>query len=310
MSGTYSFAFDGQGALRGVQSYLRAIGDLWRLDGNRRTARIARFLLRTGKNPVALFRWLDLIHHRPELKFWSTHSPRLFIKPSRHYISRAYRFRERATRIESHYVLLDSLVSRVTIEALATSQLIPLAEFYGKSGDLYQIVIRKTDKFDREGELGLVLLNATQHRAIYYLIFSLNTVHGERNMEIGCLQGGKGPDSAELIKAATKDALGNRPKMLLTEALYVLANAWGIRNIYGIANEFRIFNSSRTYADYDAFWSEIGGHAEKTGMYRLPQQIRHRDAAETESKHRSAHRKKMAILEATKLDVASSLWGL
>ncbi|WP_319244353.1 DUF535 family protein [uncultured Propionivibrio sp.] len=293
-----------------MASYFRSLLCLWHLDSNRRASRVVRFLFRSGRAPSAFTRWLDSTHHDPMLRYWCAHSPRLFIKPSRHYINRDYSIADRIQRIESHYRRIGGLFSAETVAALAQGQLLKLAEFSGKSGLPYEIVLRKTNKFDREGELGLVLKECAEQDGIFYLIFSLPSVNGTKILEIGCLQGEKGDAARARIRQATKDMLGNRPKMLLMEVMSVLAHGWQVDGIVGVSNANRVFSSARTYADYDAFWQELGARPGPRGMFDVPSEILHKSEDDIDSKHRSAHRKKMAFLATMRQSVATRAAGL
>lgn len=283
--------------LKHFDHYLKSVGFVWQLNTKKRGPRVARYILRGLGNPVAASKWSTMIHETPVLSFWLSHNPRLLIKPSRPYISRDYSFSERAQIISHHYQQLVKLIAQNQFLVLARGHSVVLAKIVGKHDATYSVSLRRTDKFDREGELILVLQDTLRNRDIFYLVFSLNRITATPCLEIGCIQGPSGEDAREMIKFATKEFHGIRPRSLLYEAALTLVNAWNITDVFGASNESRVYQSPLTFADYNSFWIEVGGALDRNGMFRLPIAVKHRNLEGISSKHRSEHRKRISLRE-------------
>lgn len=284
-----------QRVLKPFQDYFKTVLGVWGLNAKGRGPRVARYILRGMCNPVAASQWSSALHDKPELRLWFSHSPRLVLKPTRPYMRRDRMFAERVEVIASHYTQLARLFSQHNVVALANGHSLLLAEFSGKHGGSYRINLRKTDKFDREGELIICLRDASRHRDVYHLVFSLSVAMHSPCMEIGCIQGPSGEDAREVVKATTKELMGIRPRDLLIEASMSLAKAWNVTELFGVSNEVRVCRPDSTFADYDALWAEIGAIPDRNGMFRFPNALKHHNLAEVPSHHRSEYRKRIAL---------------
>lgn len=278
-------------------TYCQSVALVWKLDSNKRGLRVARYITKGLIRPVASLKWAIALKNAPELRLWFNHNPRLLLKPSRPYLSRNYNFGLRVKIIFNHYATLIRFLSQPSFESLAQGNSLLLATLVGKKGREFQITLGKTDKFDREGELVLQLRDSTQCREVFWIVFSLNIYVDHTGIEIGCIQGPRGEDARELIKHATKELYGIRPRNLLADALYALATTWGLTEHFGVCNKSRIYNGDKTHADYDAFWLELGGTLGKNGMFRLPTTLNHHQLSEVPSHHRSEYRRRIRLRE-------------
>lgn len=275
--------------------YCHSVSCVLKLDSNKRRVRVARYIVKCLFNPVASMNWVIALNNLPELQFWFANNHRLLLKPGRHYINRNYNFELRTQIIFSHYAMLIRFLSTPSFEALAKGDSLILAALEGKTGQRYQITLQKTFKFDREGELVLQLSQCTGGSSVFRFVFSLN-FYGEYNgLEVGCIQGPKGEDACEIIKCATKDMYGIRPKYLLADALYALASNWKITELFGVGNRSRVYQDDQTHADYDTFWLELGSTLCRNGMFRLPTMLHHHQLSEVPSRHRSEYRKRILL---------------
>jgi len=277
--------------------YCHSVRCVLELDLNKRKVRAARYIVKCLFNPVASMNWVIALNSLPELHFWFANNHRFLLKPGRHYINRNYNFEFRTQIIFSHYAMLIRFLSTPAFESLAKGDSLILATLEGKTGQLYQITLQKTCKFDREGELVLQLSQCTGGSSVFRFVFSLN-IYGEYNgLEIGCVQGPKGEDACEIIKCATKDFYGIRPKYLLADALYALASSWNLTEFFGVSNSRRVYQDDQTHADYDTFWLELGSTLCGNGMFRLPTALLHHQLSEVPSRHRSEYRKRILLRE-------------
>jgi uncharacterized protein VirK/YbjX len=236
----------------------------------RRHWRTVRYAAKCILRPLASLRWIEALEHSP-LAPHIERKPRLILKPHRAYISRHYGFARRSAALLTHHVLTASLRSHGKSVEPPTGEEQVVAEIDGKhAGERYRVCIGGTDKFDREGEVMLSLREANSGELVQVLVFTLALRNDRPSLEIGCLQGGRTAQAQALIKRATKALHGIRPKNLLLDAVYSLADGWGMCAIYGISNASRVFGGKRVHADYDEFWRELGGVADHDGFFALP----------------------------------------
>jgi uncharacterized protein VirK/YbjX/nucleotide-binding universal stress UspA family protein len=280
--------------------YADSIGVVWRMRGDKRLPRVLRYLARSLRHPVASAQWAAMALTVPDMHAWSACTPRLLLRPHRPYISRHYDFAARRKSVLNHYALANRILQADAAELLARGKCLVLASLAGKGEQAYCVTLRKTDKFDREGELVLSLMDAGNDRGIYSLVLTLGMsrarlFHPEICMRIGCMQGPCGDDARELIRHTTKGLHGIRPKDFLTDALYALASAWNIGALYGIGNSIRIFSGARTHADYDSFWRSMGALPSHDGFFELPLMLSHHQLSEVPSRRRSEYRRRMAL---------------
>lgn len=236
----------------------------------------------------------------PGLLPWFSANPRLLLKPGRHYISRSHSFGMRLQIICNHYTALPKLLSPAVIPSLVQGHHLQLATLTGKNGGEYRITFHRTDKFDREGELALVLQESSKNQDIFYVIFSLNAIDGRNRIEIGCMQGPRCAHGKELLKQATKEFHGIRPRDLMIDAIYALSTAWGVTEHYGVCNQNRVYNGSETHADYDTLWLEMESTRGQDGMFRLPSRPHHHPIEEIPSRHRAEYRRRITLREVLK----------
>lgn len=278
-----------------IGKYCDSIAQVWRLDSGHCLLRTLRYVIRGLRHPVGSIKWASTLMQAPVLRQWFSTNPRLLLKPSRHYISRCHSFRARVQIICNHYTALPRLLSPAAIRTLSQGHHLPLATLTGKKGGEFRVSLQRTDKFDREGELALVLQESHHNQNIFHLIFSLNSINGRSRMEIGCMQGPRCAHGKELLKQTTKELHGIRPRNLMIDVAYAISAAWGIVDRYGVCNQSRIYNGKDTHADYDTLWLEIGATRDRDGMFRLPASQHHHPLEEIPSHHRAEYRRRIAL---------------
>lgn len=286
--------------------YRNSIALVWDIRKTKRIERLGRFLLRSLFNPLASDRWISAALELPEIRPFTQSDARLLLKPGRHYLSRRLKINQRVDSLIAHYKAVSQVFSKSTVHALSQGGEIDLAAFVGKSGAEYRVTLSKTNKFDREGELILALRNQGG-REVFFVVISLAHLQDELTFVIGCLQGPSGHDSRPLIKAATQDSHGIRPKNLLLDVVNFMAIGLGASRIYGVSNACRIFQGDRTFADYDLFWKELAGQETDAGLFEIPTKIRHHNLAEISSHHRAEYKRRIQLRETVFLHLAESL---
>ena len=112
-----------------------------------------------------------------------------------------------------------------------------LATLEGKSGLPYRIELHAIEPLEREGELVLQLMQGGT--LIYSSAFSF--FRGERGMAlgIGCMQGPRGEHGLQLIKDATRELHGLRPKNLMVRLLCQLGYDYGCSQLRLVGNANR-----------------------------------------------------------------------
>jgi uncharacterized protein VirK/YbjX len=275
--------------------YARSLSLVWHMGRSGRAGRVLRYMTRSACRPIASARWASTVLSSAHMRNWSANSPRLLLRPHRPYLSRDYDFDLRCRSVRDHYSLASRLLQADAIRFLAQGKCLVLAALTGKGAETFNLTLRKTEKFDREGEFVLSIMAADDDRDIYSFVLTLGTEPAGMTLHVGCMQGPRGGDAKALVKHLTKALHGIRPRDLLADALYSLAEAWRIKILYGVCNRSRVFSGVRTHADYDNFWRGMGATVARNGFYLLPLSRQHHGLDEVPSHHRSEYRKRMTL---------------
>ena len=297
--------------------FLDSIPLVWAAFPRHKLQRTAKYLIRSLWMPNVTAAWLNELFGTPLLYKLVTKRPRLLFKVHRSYLTKTYQPLDRLSALRAHYgflattnpLLLQSLVN-------APSNTITLSRLLSRhfpETDSYLLTLAITDFADREGECLLTLVQENGHKRIASLAFTITKSavnHGE--ISIGCLQGAEQPFGAVSMKQATQDLYRWRPKNVLLEAVYAMADVWQIEHIRGVSNRTGVFNSDQrghqhVFADYDAFWTACGGALVDSGCYQLPARLMHRTIDEVPSHHRSEFRKRTQLKAQVILDIVRSL---
>ena len=244
--------------------------------------------------------WLALLNSHAMLRELAATCPRLIHKIYRPYLSNRLDCQQRLGVLMSHYrfVLQHGLAPAVSQAARAPLQ---LARFAGKSGTLYSIELRAVSAMEREGEMILQL--RCGDALVYSLAFSFMADLRRSAVGIGCVQGPQGADGLELIRVATRDLHGLRPKNLMVRLVRQLGHDYGCQHLLLVGNDNRAVRQSvrkgLVLADYDALWLELGAVRRADGDYQLPcSALQAPVMEEIPSKKRSEARKRHELLEA------------
>jgi uncharacterized protein VirK/YbjX len=160
-------------------------------------------------------------------------------------------------------------------------------------------------QFAKEGELVLslwrceVAAGAASRQRVAALAFTIHKHDGAWVAHIGCLQGGSGSDTADLIRQATRELQGLRPKQAVVIALYAMTSACGLDHVRAVARADHVYQShwrrrGRVQADYDTYWTELGGIADGSA-WRLPAQLSRKAVEDIASRKRSQYRRRHAL---------------
>ena len=269
--------------------------------------------LRARLNRHATFGWLDLLSSHPMFAELVKARPRLIYKIYRPYYSNTMDTSQRLALLRSHYRhIFRHGMGPLTVQAARGA--VVLATIEGKNGLPYQLQLRAIEPMEREGELVLQLVQDGD--LVYSAAFSFFEGWGEGRggmvLGIGCMQGPKGERGLQLIKDATRELHGLRPKNLMVKLLSQIAYDHDCSKLRLVGNANRTVCSAtrqgKVHADYDALWQELGAVQRSNGDYTLGSEpICAPDLAAIASKKRSEARKRHETLCALAQAVAVSL---
>ena len=258
-----------------------------------------KLTLRSWLHRSSTRNWLRHLNSNPAFGELVASCPRLILKIYRPYLSNTMTCKQRLGLLMAHYhfVFMNGLGPIVTQAARGA---VVLARFSGKSGAEYQIQLRAIDIFEREGDLILQLTCGGQ--LIYSVVFSFFQGEQAPVVGIGCMQGPRGEGGLELIREATRDLHGLRPKNLLVRLVRQLGHDFGCRKLILVGNRNRTVRSAtrqgKVHADYDSVWQEMGARARANGDFELASENLPAPVMEDiPSKKRSEVRKRHAMLE-------------
>ncbi|ANS42132.1 VirK/YbjX family protein [Serratia inhibens] len=179
-----------------------------------------------------------------------------------------------------------------------------LASVTGKSGAPVSLELSAIDHLNKEGETTLLLRNAAGIM-LAEITFALMHYQQQPTLFIGGLQGANHQVPHAEIQLATKECHGLFPKRLVLEGICTLAHHLGIRQIVAVGNATHIYQNWRyhskkkdqLHADYDQFWSSMGGKMLDSGYFLLPERITRKPIDEVASKKRAEYRRRYQLLD-------------
>ncbi|MET0322237.1 MAG: VirK/YbjX family protein [Duganella sp.] len=283
------------------------------LTGLRRLRDDVKLAARALLHRQAANRWLQLLNSSPLFADLVADHPRMVYKIFRPYFSNALGYAERVALLTEHYrFILRQGLGPLT--ALASKDKVVLARATGKGGLPYHIQLCAVEPMEREGELVLQLVQGAgpDELIVYHCAFSFH--QGERGMVlgIGCMQGPRGEHGLQVIKDATRELHGLRPKSMMVKLLGQIGHALGCVELRLVGNANRTVCRSvrqgKVHADYDALWLELDATPRADGDYRLPcEPLAEPDLAAIASKKRSEARKRHDTLAGLADAIAASL---
>lgn len=159
-----------------------------------------------------------------------------------------------------------------------------------------------------EGFWALELYHLTTSRPVYLLTFAKL----DEALLIAVIQGANYDDAKEIVKHLTKKGHGLRPAYLMVEAMKLLAEQLGFKQLIGIPqkyqNKSRLVQSSRYVVDYDQIFRESGG--ELQDYWQLSTQVEQRNLEEIASNKRSMYRKRYAMLDSLRQKMQEQLQAI
>jgi uncharacterized protein VirK/YbjX len=257
----------------------------------------------------ATYGWLELLNSDPLMLELAKARPRLIYKIYRPYLSNTMNCARRVELLREHYRHVFALgLGPLTLRAARGA--VSLGDIDGKNGLPYQVQLRAIEPMEREGELVLQLMQDEQ--LVYGCAFSFFEGDNGMVLGVGCMQGPRGAHGLQLIKDATRELHGLRPKNLMIKLLGQIAHDHGCTQLRLVGNANRAVcgaaRQGKVHADYDALWQELDASPRTDGDYQLAcAAMAPPDLSLVPSKKRSEVRKRHELLQTLSNDIASGL---
>jgi len=254
----------------------------------------AKLSLRAVLHPVATRAWIGFLNSDALFADLVAVRPRLVGKIYRPYQTNTISCLQRVASLIGHYRFVQRLGwGPLTLRAAVMP--VEVAAITGKTGAQYGIELCAVEPMDREGEL--VLRLSCGDVLVYSCAFTFIQTAQDMQLGIGCMQGPRGGDGLEVIRAATRDLHGLRPKNLMIKLLSVLGHEVGCKQMRLVSNRNRVVLSAqrqgKVHANYDEFWLSCGATPASDGNFLLPcGAIEEPDLSRTASSKRSMARKR------------------
>ena len=169
----------------------------------------------------------------------------------------------------------------------------------------FEMRLTITDYQPMEGFWTLELVHSPSQELVYLLTFG----KVQQALLIAVIQGPNFEGSKEMVKLLTKKCHGLRPAYLMVEAMKALTNVLGYSALWGIPHKYqnksRIVQSKRYVVDYDAIFAESAGTLKD--YWELPLHFETKNMDDIPSNKRSMYRKRYAMLEQLRENMAVAL---
>ncbi|BEV70810.1 MULTISPECIES: VirK/YbjX family protein [unclassified Paludibacterium] len=286
-------------------------GDFSRRDGLDEFKHRFKLGFRSLLTLPAMLRWLDLFVADEALLAHLRLNPRLAMKLHRPYLMQKLNTGAKLQVLLANYQLEKSLFPPAILDTVLRNQHQLLAELTGKDERQYTLLLTHAHGFDKEGELAILLMDPAGF-ALVTLSFTLCQRHGAPALVIGGLQGPRRYEgSADTIRAVTKAFHGLFPKRVAMEALTVLAQRLGIKQVLAVGKAQHIYNSWRYRknfeADYDSFWQSLEAKPEDGDYFRLPLPLPRKTMEDIASKKRAEYQRRYTLLDDLASQIATNI---
>jgi uncharacterized protein VirK/YbjX len=253
-----------------------------------------RILLYSAIYPRTAWFWFQALSRQSLLTDLAVRNRRFVEKPFHRFGQTGMPARSRAGLIGAHYAAMEQMLGvALTNRIYLLGESVSLA-----STPPYEIVLREPTRCWREGLLTVAWMDRLTGVDLAWATVSIERSAQTRSwvLLIGGLQGPAGSDR-ESVRDATKSCHGLRPKAAVMEALCELCRLLGIPVLAAVAKSSHVSLSRDKgfYADYDAFWRELGG-VKSGDRFILPRVLHHREIEDVPSNRRAAFRRKHALI--------------
>ncbi|CFQ29240.1 VirK/YbjX family protein [Yersinia bercovieri] len=271
-----------------------------------------KFIARTLICPKLTLNLLAILVKQPFLNKMLRDQPDLPCKLHRPYLANTFNNRQKLAALQDHFQLINQYMPVSLLHNYLHHSPYKLAELTGKNEEKYFLYLAVISKFNKEGEITLMLTNE-QQQTLAVLTFSLFYYKQQKTLFIGGLQGADKETPHNEIHLSTKACFGLFPKRLVLEAACTLAKLMGVTQIIAVGNATHIYQNWRyrgkkkdkLHADYDSFWRSLGGEQCAQGHFSLPPQIARKPIEDIASKKRAEYRRRYQLLEQLEEQVAA-----
>lgn len=218
------------------------------------------------------------------------------------YICHTWDAKNRLSRIEEHYRVVDSLYPKIDFPVDGALKLIDL----GYVCENLHVVLDQPIWFMREGQLVINLF--LDNVRIFSLAFSLAHESGKMVAYVGAMQGRNIDGLLDTYRDITKAMHGMRPRDFLFELFRAFCRSVGVTKIFAVSDASRhhrgaYFGSKAKNGEltlnYDEIWLERGGVIENSDFYVFSVAPQVKNLEEVPSKKRSMYRRRYEFLDAT-----------
>ncbi|MCB5310451.1 VirK/YbjX family protein [Yersinia massiliensis] len=263
-----------------------------------------KFIARSLICPKLTFNLLGILVKQPFLSKMLREQPDLPCKLHRPYLANTFNNRQKLAVLQDHFELINECMPASLRHHYANNSPYQLTELTGKNEEKYFLYLAAIARFNKEGEITLMLTNE-QQQTLAVLTFSLFHYQQQKTLFIGGLQGADNDTPHSEIHLSTKACHGLFPKRLVLEAACTLANLMGATQIIAVGNSTHIYQNWRyrakkkdkLHADYDSFWRSLGGIQCSKGHFSLPTQIARKPIEDIASKKRAEYRRRYQLLD-------------
>ncbi|WP_174770002.1 DUF535 family protein [Paraburkholderia hayleyella] len=264
-----------------------------------------RILLYSTIYPRAAWFWFQALSTQSLLVDLAIRNRRFAEKPFHRFGQANMPARNRARLISGHYAAVEQMLGRALTERIYLQG----ESVFLASTPAYRIVLREPMRCWREGLLTMAWMDQQTGIDLAWATVSIEPSAKTRSwtLLIGGLQGPAGVDR-DAVRDATKACHGLRPKAAVMEALCELCRLLRIPVLAAVAKHSHVSNirDKGFYADYDAFWRELGG-VESGDRFILPCAMHHREISDVPSNRRAAFRRKQALIAEILKQIQASL---
>jgi uncharacterized protein VirK/YbjX len=269
--------------------------------GMKRLKDKVKYVFRGLLTPRLTQQWFQFLS-APELAALAQNCPRILTKLQRPYLHIKMQPAMRLKALTEHYSFISERLSATALEQMCCRPGVKLAALDVEDVGKFSLWISFWNKFEKEGELTVGLMDEDKNAFLFALAFSVwKSAPGAREIFIGGLQGFKKFNQRENVVAITREMHGLRPKGFLLFALQQIAAAWGVTAIRATSNDLNVYNDFRlrqkkVLADFDEFWIESGGQIAADGLFSLPPVFVERPLTDIKPNKRSLYRQRYQML--------------
>lgn len=270
-------------------------------------------------HPRLLLQWTDYLRHPAMTSLYEV-QPRLIDKPLRPYLHAAWTASQRVQALTSHYEWLRSQFPWQTRQRMFEGPHPELARWVlGDESQELSLQIGYNGAFEREGDLTVTLVSRalSAHEGqlpctpqwVAAVTFSIVMIGHRRVLCVGCVQARHDSATLHRLRHLTRQMHGQRPKVLLMEAVKLLARTWHLP-IYAIDPALHPYTSARYRLSrrkrlavstmrraYLDLWAELGGSVVPGGWYELPTWAHQHLPAEIPSRKRGLYARRSDLMD-------------